>query len=291
MKRIAILGCENSHADRFLKFVKEHEKFKDVEIVGIYSDEIQATEKLRNQFNVPVFSSYDEAVGKVDGIVITARHGDNHYKYAKPYIASGIPMFIDKPITISESEAIEFMQECQKNGVRLAGGSSCKHAPFVQELKAEHLAEKDGKTLSGFVRCPLTLDSPYGGFYFYAQHLVEIVCEIYGKSPRSVNTYRNGEKILVVFRYENYDVTGLYVDGIYTCYYVARVAENHVNALEFAMGDDAPYIREFEEFYGLLCGAKQLVSYKEFIAPVFIMNAIWNSLQNGVEVEIKDYGI
>jgi len=35
--------------------------------------------------------NYDDAVGKVDSVIITARHGDNHYKYAKPYLASKKP--------------------------------------------------------------------------------------------------------------------------------------------------------------------------------------------------------
>ena len=107
MKRIAILGCENSHANAFLKFIKEKEEFSDVLVVGVYSNEREAAEKLRDQFGVPVMDSYEEAVGQIDGLIITARHGDNHYTYAKPYIDSGIPMFIDKPIAISEEEAIE----------------------------------------------------------------------------------------------------------------------------------------------------------------------------------------
>ena len=114
MKRIAILGCENSHANAFLKFIREREEFSDVEVVGVYSDQKEAAEKLKEQFGVPVLEDYDDAVGQLDGLIITARHGDNHYKYAKPYIDSGIPMFIDKPITVSEAEAVEFMRRLRE---------------------------------------------------------------------------------------------------------------------------------------------------------------------------------
>ena len=98
MKKIAILGCENSHANAFLTFIKEKEEFADICVVGVYSDQREAAEKLNAKFGVPVMDGYADAVGKIDGLIITARHGDNHYKYAKPYIDSGIPMFIDKPI-------------------------------------------------------------------------------------------------------------------------------------------------------------------------------------------------
>ena len=291
MKKIAILGCENSHANTFLKFIKEQERYQDVEVVGVYSHDATASEKLNAEFGVPVLSSYEDAVGKVDGLIITARHGDNHYKYAKPYIESGIPMFIDKPITVTESDAVEFMQACQRYGVKLVGGSSCKHADAVYELKADAEKEVDGKTIGGFVRCPVSLDNPNGGFFFYAQHLVEIVCAIFGQYPKNVKAYKNDGQVTVIFRYEKYDVVGLFVNEVYTCYYAARVAEKNVKGISFDMFPETPYLREFEEFYNLLCGKAQPISYKDFVAPVFIMNAIKYSMDNGVEVEVKTYGV
>ena len=67
MKRIAILGCENSHANAFLKFIKEKEEFSDVQVVGVYSDQREAAEKLREQFGVPVLADYGDAVGGHQG--------------------------------------------------------------------------------------------------------------------------------------------------------------------------------------------------------------------------------
>ena len=105
MYRIAILGCENSHANTFLNYVigtKEIEKtYTDIDVVGVYSDDRAAAEKLQEAYGVYVMENYDEFVGKVDGIIVTARHGDNHLKYARPYLESGVSMFIDKPITVS----------------------------------------------------------------------------------------------------------------------------------------------------------------------------------------------
>ena len=164
MKKIAILGCENSHADSFLKFIRTKEEFSDVEVVGIYSDEAAACEKLSKMFDVPVLENYADAVGKIDGLIITARHGDNHYKYAKPYIESGVPMFIDKPITVKEDEALTFMRELRANGVRVSGGSSLKQDVFVAKLREEALAEENGKTIGGVVRAPFQSENVYGGF-------------------------------------------------------------------------------------------------------------------------------
>ena len=281
MKKIAILGCENSHADSFLKFIRNKEEFSDIEVVGVYSDDAAAAEKLRAQFNVPVMNDYADAVGQIDGLIITARHGDNHYKYAKPYIASGIPMFIDKPITVKEEEAIEFMRALRENGVRISGGSSLKQDIYVAKLREEALREENGKTISGVVRAPYQSENIYGGFYFYAQHLVEMVCEIFGRFPVSVTAKQNGKQIHVLFHYEDSDCVGVFTDGIYV-YYAARMAEKATTSQEIPF-DAGWFYREFKEFYDLLGGEPQSITYEEFISPVFIMNAIERSLASGKE--------
>ena len=135
MYKIAILGCENSHADAFLKMIIEEKLYTDIEVVGVYSYDLEAANKLNEKFGVYVAESFDEFVGKVDGIVITARNGENHYKYAKPYIESGIPMFIDKPITNTIEDAESFKAELIKNNVKVSGGSSLKHPDKVAEFK------------------------------------------------------------------------------------------------------------------------------------------------------------
>lgn len=281
MKRIAILGCENSHANAFLSFVKENAEFSDVEVVGVYSDDREAAERLNEKFGVAVMDNYSDAVGKIDGLIITARHGANHYKYAKPYIESGIPMFIDKPITVSEDEAVEFMRELIKNNVRISGGSSLKQDAYVKALKSDAQNDVGGSTVGGYIRAPYQSENEYGGFYFYAQHLIEMVCEIFGRFPISVTARQNKSQLHVLFHYENYDCVGLYCDRN-PFYYASRMAESDAKSYVIEAGN-AWYYAEFSEFYSILSGAEQRVKYDEFISPVFIMNAIDRSLKSGRE--------
>ena len=285
MKRIAILGCENSHADAFLKCIKEKEKFRDVSVIGVYSDDSSAAEKLNEKFGVPIMESYAEAVGKIDGLVITARHGDKHYKFAKPYIESGIPMFIDKPITINEDEAVEFMRELKMRGVRICGGSSLKQDEFVRKLKNERENELGGKTLGGYVCAPYQSDNEHGGFYFYAQHLVEMVCEIFGRYPMSVTARKNGSQIHVLFHYTDYDCVGLFCDRNYI-YYASRMSERGTSSFDIPATNEW-FEREFCEFYKLLSGGEQTTTYKDIAAPVFIMNAIDRALKSGREESVE----
>ena len=278
MKKIAILGCENSHADAFLTFIKEKEEFADVQVVGVYSDDSAAAQKLNDKFGVPVMQDYADAVGKVDGIMITARHGDNHFKYAKPYIESGIPMFIDKPITVSEADALEFMAQLKDRKVPVTGGSSLKHDDVIMKFKKDALDMVDGKTIGGYVRAPYQAQNDYGGFFFYAPHLIEMVCQIFGNHPLSVTAKQNGKQVHVLFHYEDYDCIGLFCDSNYV-YYVSRMAEKASHSSPVTFSKDW-YYREFKLFYELLCGGVG-EDYSEFIAPVFVMNAVNRAIESG----------
>ena len=291
MKKIAILGCENSHANAFLKFIKEKEEFSDIECIGVYSVDTAASEKLRDTFGVPVLENYDSAVGKIDGLIITARHGDLHYEYAKPYIESGVPMFIDKPVTIKEDEAIKMMKELKARGIRISGGSSLKHDFGVKTLKKEREDLVDGETLGGFVRAPLDNHSVYGGFYFYAPHLVEVVSEIFGKYPISVEASKRENVTHVKFNYKNFSVYGMFVDHNYV-YYACRFSDKSVNGMNLECTDEHNWFKsEFDEFYALLNGADSPVGYHDFISSVFVMNAIVRSLESGREEKVNTYEV
>ncbi len=288
MKNVVILGCENSHADMFLGYIAEG-GYPDIRITGVYSEDTAAAQKLSDTFDVPVMERFDEAVNKVDGVIVTVRHGDLHYKYAAPYIAQGAAMFIDKPITISETQAVEFMQRLRDAKVRITGGSCCKYIDYIQQLKSEHEDNVNGKTLGGFMRAPVSLDNPYGGFFFYSQHLVEMVLEVYGHYPKAVAAFENEGKITVVFRYPDFDITGMFVVGNFY-YYASRYAEQACTGQQVEVLGTSPCFRaEFDEFYRILLGGEQAQSYEDFIAPVFVLNAIHRSLQSGKEEAVTEY--
>ena len=284
MYRVAILGCENSHANNFLKAVLVDKIVTDVEFVGVYSNEPEAAAKLGAQFGIPVADSYDAFVGKVDGIIITARHGDNHYKYAKPYMECGIPMFIDKPITCTEEDAKAFMEELKAHNVPVTGGSVCVLVDYVQELKQAVANKTYGEVFGGYLRAPVIMGSPYGGFFFYSQHLAQVMTEIFGCYPNSVRAYQSGTCVHCVVRYDEYDVNLTYTGGS-SVYYASISCANAVVGSEY--GFDGCFEKEFMEFYHLLKGKPQKQTYEDFFAPIYVLNAIYRSMESGKEEKVR----
>ena len=286
MYKVAILGCENSHANNFLDAVLNEQIVNDIEFVGVYSDEIEAAQKLHDKYGVYVAASYDEFVGKVDGIIITARHGDNHYKYARPYLESGIPMFIDKPITCSEEDAKAFAEELKAHKVAVCGGSVCVLTDHVTKLKKAVAEETYGKVYGGYLRAPINMNNPYGGFFFYSQHLAQVAMDIFGYFPKAVRVVSNGDTYTCILRYEEYDVTLTYINGDEQ--YSAMIScENHSVGGVYTL--ENCFQREFKEFYDLLLGKPQKQNYEDFFAPVYVLNAIYRALQSGNEEVVNRY--
>ena len=96
---------------------------------------------------------------------------------------------------------------------------------------------------------------------------------------------KNGRQLHVLFHYEEYDCVGLFVDRS-NVYYAARMADKRTKGFEIPSTSDWFY-REFTEYYKLLSGEAQSISYEDFIAPVFIMNAIERSLLSGKEETVS----
>jgi len=284
MYKIAILGCENSHANEFLDAVINRKIVDDIEFVGVYSEKIESAEKLHDRYGVYVANSYDEFVGKVDGVMVTARHGDNHYKYAKPYIASGIPMFIDKPITCTEEDAKAFMKELKEHSVPVSGGSMCVFAEHVQNLKKAAEEEKYGKVLGGFLRAPIKMLNQNGNFFFYAQHLVQVMTEIFGSYPNTVRAVNNGDTYSCLVRYADYDVNLSYVERNNLYYAGINCADAYVGgAYELTGCSD----KEIMAYHDLLITRKQKQSYEDFFAPVYILNALNRAIVSGCEETVN----
>lgn len=284
MYRIVMLGVENSHANNFLQLI-EAGQYPELKVTGVFSEESQAAQTLHERYGVPILPSYDAAVGAVDGVIVTARHGDNHYKYAKPYLASGVPMFIDKPITCSGEEAVAFMREAKQHGVRLCGGSVCATYPDTLALAETVRTGAVGTVTGGHVTCPVMMDSVYGGFYFYAQHLVQIMTTIFGGDVRAVCANGRAKELSFLAKYDSFDVSGTFV-GMKRTYYHAAVYGDAGVAARDLIAPANSFASELDDMMALLSGAPMKVSYDEFIRPVFILNALMQSAESGTWVDV-----
>ncbi len=294
MYKIAILGTENSHARAFSQIIyKGHAAlggvpYPDFEIVGICGDNPEENKYLAETYGIPEISDDPNAwVGKVDAIMVTARSGAKHFPYAKKYIEAGIPAFIDKPATFDEAEAVEMVRLAKKHNTPLCGGSTCGVVDDTQCMKLLAKSGKAERIFGGSVSAPISMKNEWGDFFFYSQHLVQIMCEIFGYDIESVQAVSREDAATFIARYKDYDVTGHYGSSAYSATVYGKNEAWHKNIDLSADG----YLREFERFAHMVRSGKMIMSYEELIKPVFILNAIYKSLQTGELVKVNNFEI
>lgn len=281
--KVAILGTENSHAYAFCQLIHDNPKYQDIELVGVYGYEAAANERLLSEGLAPrAAKEPQEFLGQVDGILVTARHGDLHHEYALPYLKRGVGAFIDKPFTVELAKAEEMVAAAQETGALLCGGSSLK---FLDEFAPLRRFLKGRTPVGGYVAAPVSMVNEYGGFYFYAQHLTECLVSIFGDGVRSVQARRpqpESNRVSMVFDYGGFDVTAQYTDA-YT--YTATVLCKE-GCLSASVTDVAYcYERELDEFVQMMESGKMPRDYDALVYPARLLHAIESAYLTGREAE------
>lgn len=284
MKKIALIGVENSHAPAFARLIQNNpEKYGDMEIIGVYSYDGAAADQMVADGLAPMAARTPTYfLDQADAVINTARHGDNHYEYSMPYIRAGIPMFIDKPFCITWRNAWEMITEAKKNGALLSGGSSLRFAPEMLELKKKVDAGEIGRVTSASLSAPVNMVNPYGNFFFYAGHLVHMLLTMFGL-PESVYAIGHEKTVTVLCRYGSMEAVLHYTVGYQYTITVYGETENRYVTLT---PRDEPLL---DEFCNMIRSGTMAQSYADLAAPVALMEAIYLSYQTGVEQTVKPF--
>jgi predicted dehydrogenase len=293
MFRIGIIGSDNSHADAFsqlinLKNPKTGEfDYPDCKVTGIFGLEKERTEEVAKNGEIEfIASTPEELVGRVDAVMIVFRHGDLHAKYAMPFIKLGIPVWLDKPFTIKNSDARDLIDAAKRHNTILTGGSTCKFAYDILMLK--NLVENGGGRLgnikSAMLNFPATLENDYGGIYFYGAHLTEMCCAVFGYDMKSVIAHRLNKDVLAIVKYDKYQVALSFIDGSSrNCAYVVGDKDVILRDLDISL----VYRHGLDEFIKTLRTGKIPVSHEKLYATVELLNAIKESYESGREISLK----
>ena len=108
--------------------------------------------------------------------------------------------------------------------------------------------------------------------------------EIFGYYPDSVYTTRKGDNLTAILHYDGFDVN-LNFRGDTSLYYALVSGTDMVVGDRFDCG--AHYGDEFNEFYEILKGGEMTKSYEDIFAPVYVLNAMYRSMESGKEEKVN----
>ncbi|MCB9992804.1 MAG: Gfo/Idh/MocA family oxidoreductase [Hyphomicrobiaceae bacterium] len=179
MFRIGVAGLDGSHAGDFLRLFHSGGKFAGFRTTAIWgTDAARAAELATFSGEVDIKQSLGELIAEVDGVLICDRHGDLHVPTALAVIASGKPVFVDKPLALQFADAERVTEAAAKAGVALLSGSALRWQKDTLEARRRIQTLLEPHELLAYgTWFP---DNPYGGMLYYAIHAIELLLAVAG---------------------------------------------------------------------------------------------------------------
>lgn len=237
--RIGIIGTTTSHVPAAVDLINsDNPAFEGFRVTAAYPggmpdnpDSWGRVEKYADhcrQAGLTIYSTIEEMLLNVDGVMLESVDGRPHLEQAKPVLAAGKPLFIDKPIAGSLFDCLELFRLADEAGVEIFSSSSLRYGAETQRFRNE---KPLGEILGVDAASPCALDSHHPDFYWYGVHGVEILFTLMGPGCQSVSRTQTADQEMAVGTWEggrigtfrgmravyNYNATVFCQNGIGSC--------------------------------------------------------------------------
>ena len=212
--RAGMIGLDTSHVIAFTKSLNDPDAagdIADVKVVAAYpggspdvassADRIVGFTSQIREMGVEIVDSIDTLLEKVDVVLLESVDGRPHLEQARPVILAGKPLFIDKPVAASLSDAIAIFKLAREHDVPCFSSSSLRFSPGILGMRND---EKIGDVVGCAAYGPCTLEPHHPDLFWYGVHGVEVLFTIMGTGCESVSRVHTEDIDLV---------TGVWSDG------------------------------------------------------------------------------
>lgn len=195
--RVGIIGTDTSHVPAFTKALNDPKAAGDlagVRVVAAYPggsqdipsswDRVQKYADELRKMDVEIVDSIDELLKRVDVVLLESVDGRPHLAQARPVIAAGKPLFIDKPMAGSLADGMEIFRLAQEKNVPVFSSSSLRFSAAFQEVRNK--TSKFGDVKSCTAWGPYNVEPHHPDLFWYGIHGVEILYTIMGTGCKSV---------------------------------------------------------------------------------------------------------
>lgn len=140
-----------------------------------------------------VVHDYADMIGAVDAVIVidVDRGGKHHAEFARPFLEAGIPVFIDKPMTLTYRDAVELFDTAEATNTPVM---SCSALRFPVEL--------DHDVINGLGTLSTIVSVGPGEWFDYGIHAVESIGAVSDAHPVSVTHTALPKKDIVRVDYE-----------------------------------------------------------------------------------------
>lgn len=162
MIRWGVIGAGNI-ATRFLKTIKN---IDDQEVFAISSRNLQKAQSVAAHFNVPhSYDDYNEMLKQDLNFIYIATPHDSHFQIAKEVLEKGVPVLIEKPMTISLAQTKELTDLAKEKGVKVMEALKSLYTPAYRKLKEVLEKEPIGRIIK-VETCICNLDERFDSYLY-----------------------------------------------------------------------------------------------------------------------------
>jgi len=194
--RIGIIGLTTSHVVAFTDDINNPNAtgvLADMQIVAGFTGGMPDnpsswgrregfTKDLENR-GVKIYDTIDELLEHVDAVLLESVDGRPHLDQARPVIAAGKPLFIDKPMAASLADVVRIFALAQQANVPCFSSSSLRFSQGFQKIRND---KPVGEILGCDAWSPCSLEEHHPDLFWYGVHGVEILYTIMGSGCQSV---------------------------------------------------------------------------------------------------------
>ena len=195
--KAGMIGLDTSHVIAYTKMLNDPKatgQLADMVIVAGYPggspdfplsrDRVEGFTRQVREMGVEIVDSIEELLTKVDVVLLTSGDGRPHLEQVRPVFAAGKPVYIDKPLAGSLSDAVEIFRLAEEYNVPCFSSSSLRFSSGIIGFRGGNEEIGDVRGCHAYSPCPIGPHHP--DLFWYGVHGVEILFTIMGPGCRSV---------------------------------------------------------------------------------------------------------
>lgn len=195
--RAGIIGVDTSHAVEFTKLLQNPQatgEMAEMTIVAAYPggspdlpsswDRVKPNSDTLRGMGVEIVDSIDELLKRVDVVLLESVDGRPHLAQARPVIAAGKPLFIDKPMAASLADAMQIFRLAKEKNVPCFSASSLRFSAGFQAIRNKTADFGDIRSCTAW--SPMSLEPHHPDMFWYGIHGVETLFTIMGPGCKTV---------------------------------------------------------------------------------------------------------
>jgi predicted dehydrogenase len=280
MKRIGIIGAENSHTAAIAKTINIDKKIPGFVVEYVWGETAEFAKAAAEKGSIPtIVEKPTEMKGKIDALIVDHRHPKHHLAAARPFLGQGIPIFIDKPFCYRLDKGKAFLAEARKAKTPVTSFSVLPHQKSFVSFKKK-LDQAESIVAAGTVG-PCDLKSPHGGVFFYGIHQVDMVLVAFGYDVEAVRMTRNGDNATGQLLYQDGKIVTMdLIKAGAPGFGIHAVTNEGVVSKSIKM-DANIYLGGIRTFIKMFRTGKEPVPAEQMLRPVAVLEALQKSQKSG----------